>query len=590
MTKTEEMTGAAMVLRAMEDNGCTDLFGYPGGAILPIYDEIFQQDKIRHILVRHEQGAGHAAEGYARSTGKTGVMLVTSGPGATNAVTALQDALMDSIPLVCISGQVPTPLIGSDAFQECDTVGITRPCTKHNWLVKDVNDLADILHEAFYVAKTGRPGPVLVDIPKDVQFATGTYRGPNKAEHKTYNPKVVGDSDKILEAVKMLASAKKPIIYSGGGVVNSGPQATQLLRELVKLTNAPITTTLMGLGTYPASGDNWLGMLGMHGTYEANLAMHDCDVMLCIGARFDDRITGRIDAFSPNSKKIHIDIDPSSINKIIHVDLPIIGDVAHVLEDMVRLWRAHSAKPDAGALKKWWAQIDKWRERRSLDYKGSKDVIMPQYAIERLNALTKGRDTYITTEVGQHQMWTAQFFDFEEPNHWMTSGGLGTMGYGLPSALGVQIAHPDSLVIDIAGDASIQMCIQEMASAVQHGAPIKIFILNNQYMGMVRQWQQLLHGNRLSHTYVEAMPDFVKLAEAYGGHGIRCSKPGELDDAIMEMINTDLPVIFDCRVANLANCFPMIPSGKAHNEMLLPDEATDEAVGSAIDEKGKALV
>jgi acetolactate synthase-1/2/3 large subunit len=590
MTKTEEMTGAAMVLRALEDNGATDLFGYPGGAILPIYDEIFQQDKIRHILVRHEQGAGHAAEGYARSTGKVGVMLVTSGPGATNAVTALQDALMDSIPLVCITGQVPTPLIGSDAFQECDTVGITRPCTKHNWLVKDVNDLARVLHEAFYVAKSGRPGPVVVDIPKDVQFATGTYRGPSSAEHKTYNPKVTGDADKILEAVKLLAAAKKPVIYSGGGVVNSGPAATQLLRELVKLTGVPITSTLMGLGCYPASGDNWLGMLGMHGTYEANMAMHDCDVMLCIGARFDDRITGRIDAFSPNSKKIHIDIDPSSINKIIHVDVPIIGDVAHVLEDMVRWWRAHSKKPDGAALKKWWVQIDEWRGRRSLDYQGSNDVIMPQYAIERLNALTKGRNTYITTEVGQHQMWAAQYFDFEEPNHWMTSGGLGTMGYGLPAALGVQIAHPDALVIDIAGDASIQMCIQEMSSAVQHNAPIKIFILNNQYMGMVRQWQQLLHGNRLSHTYVEAMPDFVKLAEAYGGHGIRCSKPGELDDAIMEMINTDLPVIFDCRVASLTNCFPMIPSGKAHNDMLLPDEATDEAVGSAIDEAGKALV
>ena len=590
MTKAEEMTGAEMVLRALKDNGISDIFGYPGGTVLPIYDELHQQEEIRHILVRHEQGAGHAAEGYARSTGKTGVMLVTSGPGATNAVTALQDALMDSIPLVCITGQVPTALIGTDAFQECDTVGITRPCTKHNWLVKDVNKLAEVLHEAFYVAKSGRPGPVVVDIPKDVQFAIGTYRGPNTAEHKTYNPKVTGDADKILQAVKLLAGAKKPVIYSGGGVVNSGPLASQLLRQLVDLTGAPITSTLTGLGAYPASGKNWLGMLGMHGTYEANMVMHDCDVMLCVGARFDDRITGRIDAFSPNSTKIHIDIDPSSINKIVRVEVPIIGDVAHVLEDMVRLWRAHSSKSNADALKKWWAQIDIWRQRRSLSYRNSADVIMPQYAIERLNALTKGRDVFITTEVGQHQMWTAQFFDFDQPNRFMTSGGLGTMGYGLPAAFGVQIAHPDALVIDIAGDASIQMCIQELSSAIQHNAPIKVFILNNEYMGMVRQWQQLLHGNRLSHSYVEAMPDFVKLAEAYGGHGIRCRKPGELDDTIMEMIETDGPVIVDCRVASLANCFPMIPSGKAHNEMLLPNEATDEAISSAIDEEGKVLV
>lgn len=590
MGKRREMTGAEMVVQALVDNGVKDLFGYPGGAVLPIYDELFQQEKIRHLLVRHEQGAGHAAEGYARSTGKPGVFLVTSGPGATNAVTPLQDALMDSIPLVCITGQVPTALIGSDAFQECDTVGITRPCTKHNWLVQDVNDLALILHEAFYVATSGRPGPVVVDIPKDVQFATGMYVPPSELEHKSYNPQVKGDKDAIKEAIKLMASAKNPVIYSGGGVINSGKKASKLLRDLVKQTGFPITSTLMGLGAYPASGDNWLGMLGMHGTYEANMTMHDCDVMVCIGARFDDRITGRLDAFSPNSKKIHIDIDPSSINKIVPVDIPIIGDVENVLAEMLALWKSVKKKPAASDMKAWWKQIDAWRGRDSLAYKPNPDVIMPQYALERLHALTKDRDTYITTEVGQHQMWAAQFIGFEEPNRWMTSGGLGTMGYGLPAALGVQIAHPDALVIDVAGDASIQMCIQEMSAALQHDAPIKIFILNNEYMGMVRQWQQLLHGNRLSHTYNEALPDFVKLAEAYGGTGIRCKKPGELDDAIMQMIETPGPVILDCCIVALANCFPMIPSGKAHNEMLLPDEATDEVVGSAIDEKGKMLV
>lgn len=585
-----EMTGAEMVIQAMIDQGVESIFGYPGGAVLPIYDELFQQDKIQHILVRHEQGAGHAAEGYARSTGKVGVLLVTSGPGATNAVTPLQDALMDSIPLVCISGQVPTSLIGSDAFQEADTVGITRPCTKHNWLVKDVNDLSRILHEAFHVASTGRPGPVLVDIPKDIQFAKGIYTPPQTTPRTTYRPVLDGNAQAISDAVRLLATAKKPVIYSGGGVINSGPAASRLLRELVELGNFPITSTLMGLGAYPASGKNWLGMLGMHGTYEANMTMHDCDVMLCVGARFDDRITGRLNAFSPNSKKIHIDIDPSSINKNVRVDVPIIGDVAHVLEDMVRQFRASEKKPEKKAIAAWWEQIDRWRARNSLAYTPNKDVIMPQYAIERLYELTKDRKTYITTEVGQHQMWAAQFYGFEEPNRWLTSGGLGTMGYGLPAALGVQIAHPDALVIDIAGDASIQMCIQEMSAAIQHNAPIKIFILNNQYMGMVRQWQQLLHGNRLSHSYTEAMPDFVKLAEAYGAHGIRCEKPGDLDAAIQEMIDIDKPVIFDCRVANLANCFPMIPSGKAHNEMLLPDEATDEAVANAIDAKGRALV
>ncbi|MCI5075700.1 acetolactate synthase 3 large subunit [Oricola sp.] len=588
-----EMTGAEMVLQALKDHGVEHIFGYPGGAVLPIYDELFQQEDVEHILVRHEQGAGHAAEGYARSTGKPGVMLVTSGPGATNAVTPLQDALMDSIPLVCITGQVPTTLIGSDAFQECDTVGITRPCTKHNWLVKDVNDLPRILHEAFRVATTGRPGPVVIDIPKDVQFATGLYHGPDAADMRaSYQPKLSGDEALIEAAVKLLASAKRPIIYSGGGVINSGPEASRLLRELVSLTGFPITSTLMGLGAYPASGENWLGMLGMHGTYEANMAMHDCDVMINIGARFDDRITGRLDKFAPNAKKIHIDIDPSSINKIVHVDIGIIGDVEHVLEDMVRIWRASGGVADKSALAQWWVQIGKWKARNSLAYTPNKDVIMPQYAIQRLSEAAKrsGRETFITTEVGQHQMWAAQFFGFDEPNHWMTSGGLGTMGYGLPAALGVQVAHPDALVVDIAGDASVLMTIQEMSAAVQFNAPIKIFILNNQYMGMVRQWQQLLHGNRLSHSYTEALPDFVKLAEAYGCVGIRAEKPDELDDALDAMIAADSPVIFDCRVANLANCFPMIPSGKAHNEMLLPDEATDEAVANAISAEGKALV
>ena len=588
--KQMEMTGAEMVLQALRDNGVEHIFGYPGGAVLPIYDELHQQEDIEHILVRHEQGAGHMAEGYARSTGKPGVVLVTSGPGATNVVTALQDALMDSIPIVCLSGQVPTSLIGSDAFQECDTVGITRPCTKHNWLVKDVNQLSRIIHEAFRIATTGRPGPVVVDIPKDVQFATGIYTPPSPViEQKSYQPKVSGDLDKIRAAIELMATAKRPIIYSGGGVINSGREASQLLRELVELTGFPITSTLMGLGAYPASGKNWMGMLGMHGTYEANMAMHDCDVMVCIGARFDDRITGRLDAFSPNSKKIHIDIDPSSINKIVRTDIGILGDIGHVLEDMVRLWRA-SKKTDRSQLADWWTRIAKWKGRNSLAYSSNPDVIMPQYAIQRLYELTKDRDTYITTEVGQHQMWAAQFYGFEEPNRWMTSGGLGTMGYGFPAAIGVQVAHRDSLVIDIAGDASIQMCIQEMSCAVQYQLPVKIFILNNQYMGMVRQWQQLLHGNRLSHSYTESMPDFVKLAEAYGGVGIRCDKPGDLDDAIMKMIDTPGPVIFDCRVAALANCFPMIPSGKAHNDMLLPDEATDEAVANAIDAKGRALV
>jgi acetolactate synthase I/II/III large subunit len=583
-----QMSGAEMVIRALADQGVEHVFGYPGGAVLPIYDALFHQDKVRHILVRHEQGAVHAAEGYARSTGKVGCVLVTSGPGATNAVTGLTDALCDSVPLVCITGQVPTHMIGNDAFQECDTVGITRPCTKYNYLVKNIADLPRVLHEAFYVAASGRPGPVVVDIPKDIQFATGTYARPNAFPHQGYRPRVKGDIEKIRAAVAMMAGAKRPLFYTGGGVINSGPRATRLLRELLKLTGFPVTSTLMGLGAVPAADPQWLGMLGMHGTYEANLAMHDCDVMVCVGARFDDRITGRLDAFAPHSRKIHIDIDPSSINKNVKVDLGIVGDCANVLDDMVRLWRETHATPDRAALKAWWGQIDKWRGRKSLAYRGSADIIKPQYAIERLYAATRDRDVYITTEVGQHQMWAAQFFRFEEPNRWMTSGGLGTMGYGLPAAIGVQMAHPGALVIDIAGEASVLMNMQEMSTAAQYRLPVKIFILNNQYMGMVRQWQELLHGGRYSESYTAALPDFVKLAEAYHAVGIRCEKPADLDAAIKEMIDVKKPVIFDCVVDREENCFPMIPSGRAHNEMILGDAA--ESLEDAITEQGKVMV
>jgi acetolactate synthase-1/2/3 large subunit len=584
------MTGAEMVLQVLADQGVEHIFGYPGGAVLPIYDELYKQERLKHILVRHEQGAVHAAEGYARSTGKVGCVLVTSGPGATNAVTGLTDALMDSIPIVCITGQVPTHLIGNDAFQECDTVGITRPCTKHNYLVKDVNQLSRVLHEAFYVARSGRPGPVVVDIPKDIQFAKGIYTGITNSQHKSYRPQLRGDERAVATAVELMAGAKRPIFYSGGGIVNSGPRATELLREFVRMTGYPITSTLMGLGAYPASDQQWLGMLGMHGTYEANNAMHDCDVMICIGARFDDRITGRLDAFSPGSKKIHVDIDRSSINKNVKVDVPIVGDCAEVLSQMLEAWKAKNPKLDRQALKAWWSQIDRWRARDCLKYRKRNDVIMPQYAIERLYELTRGHDVYVTTEVGQHQMWAAQFFKFEEPNRWMTSGGLGTMGYGLPAAVGVQMAHPDSLVIDIAGEASVLMTMQEMSTAAQYDLPIKIFILNNEYMGMVRQWQELLHGGRYSHSYTAALPDFVKLAEAYQGVGIRAEKPSELDDAIREMIAVKRPVIFDCRVDKAANCFPMIPSGEAHNNMLMGDDLTGEDLENAITEEGKVMV
>jgi acetolactate synthase I/II/III large subunit len=583
-----EMTGAEMVIQALVDQGVEHIFGYPGGAVLPIYDALFQQEKLRHILVRHEQGAVHAAEGYARSSGKVGAVLVTSGPGATNAVTGLTDALMDSIPIVVITGQVPTHLIGNDAFQECDTVGITRPCTKHNYLVKNVADLSRVIHEAFYVAANGRPGPVVVDIPKDIQFAKGDYIGPRNIQHKTYRPRLKGDIEKIKTAVELMRSAKRPLFYTGGGVINSGSEASVLLREFVKLTGFPITSTLMGLGAYPAADPQWLGMLGMHGTWEANWSMHDCDLMICIGARFDDRITGRLDAFSPGSKKIHVDIDPSSINKNVRADVGIIGDCAHVLEDMVRLWRTGAVTPDKKALAAWWKQIDEWRARKSLAYKNSKEIIKPQHAIQRLYEITKGMDTYITTEVGQHQMWAAQFYQFQEPRRWMTSGGLGTMGYGLPAAVGVQMAHPKALVIDIAGEASVLMTMQEMSTAVQYDLPIKIFIINNQYMGMVRQWQELLHGGRYAHSYTEALPDFVKLAEAYHCVGIRCEKPADLDGAIKEMIKVKRPVIFDCVVDQNENCFPMIPSGRAHNEMILGDAGVNP--DDAVTEEGKVLV
>jgi acetolactate synthase-1/2/3 large subunit len=575
---TRQITGAQIVVKALKDQGVDVVFGYPGGAVLPIYDEIFQQNDIRHVLVRHEQGATHAAEGYARSTGKPGVVLVTSGPGATNAVTGMTDALMDSIPMVVLTGQVPTFMIGNDAFQEADTVGITRPCTKHNWLVRDTNELAQTMHKAFHVATAGRPGPVLIDIPKDVQFGNGTYVGPAKSDKGHYSPRVKGDMEKITELVELIEKAKKPIIYSGGGVINSGPAASTLLRELSEATKFPVTSTLMGLGAYPASGDKWLGMLGMHGTYEANMAMHGCDLMINVGARFDDRITGLVDAFSPNSKKVHIDIDPSSINKVIHVDVPIVGDVGHVLEDLLKVWKSRGRKTNADSVQNWWGQLNEWRAMDCLKYEQKGPIIKPQYALQRLEALTKDHDRYITTEVGQHQMWAAQYLGFNDPNRWMTSGGLGTMGYGFPASIGVQMAHPESLVINVAGEASWLMNMQEMGTAMQYRLPVKQFILNNERLGMVRQWQELLHGERYSSSWSESLPDFVKLAEAFGAKGIQCSDPADLDDAIMEMINYDGPVLFDCLVEKHENCFPMIPSGKAHNEMLLGDASTEGAI------------
>ncbi len=592
MTTADNQSGAEVLLRALKDEGVEIIFGYPGGAVLPIYDAIFNQNAIKHVLVRQEGGAVHAAEGYARSTGKVGVVLVTSGPGATNAVTGLADALMDSIPVVCLTGQVPTHLIGNDAFQEADTTGITRPATKHNYLVKRSEDLARVVHEAFYVARTGRPGPVVIDLPKDILINPAPYTEAPKV-HPSYRPRTEPDLAQISKAVALLKSAKRPIIYAGGGVINSGPHASEALRELIAATGFPVTNTLMGLGSCPASDPRFLGMLGMHGTYEANLAMHGCDVMLAVGARFDDRVTGRLNAFSPDSKKIHIDIDTSSINKNVPVDVPIVADAGKALDALLAAWNADTTPVDAPALTSWWRQIDIWREQKCLAFEQDMtpgSIIKPQYAIQRLFEMTRnlGKDVFITTEVGQHQMWAAQYFHFERPNHWMTSGGLGTMGYGLPAAMGVQIAHPDAMVIDIAGEASILMNIQEMGTLAQYRLPVKVFILNNQYMGMVRQWQELLHGARYSESYSAALPDFVKLADSFHAKGLRATSIEQLDAVIHEMLTSDIAVVADIAVDQKENCFPMIPSGAAHNEMILGTEA--EGTGAAVSDRGFALV
>ena len=581
------MNGSEVVLQALAEQGVEVVFGYPGGAVLPIYDAIFKQDQVRHILVRHEQGAVHAAEGYARSTGKVGVVLVTSGPGATNTVTGLTDALMDSVPVVCLTGQVPTHMIGNDAFQEADTVGITRPCTKHNYLVKSPDDLARVIHEAFHVARSGRPGPVVIDLPKDILMGQAPYRRRAEVKHRTYNPKVEPQADEIERAVELMAQARRPVFYVGGGVINAGPQASAALALLVRETGFPITLTLMGLGAYPGSDPQFLGMLGMHGTLEANLAMHGCDLMIAIGSRFDDRVTGRLDSFSPGSTKIHIDIDPSSINKNVPVDLPIVADAGRAIDALLGRWRAKKIKPRTAQIKPWWDQIDAWRAKESLRYRQDDKIIKPQYAIQRLYALTRDRKTYITTEVGQHQMWAAQHFTFEQPRHWMTSGGLGTMGYGFPASIGVQVAHPDALVIDIAGEASWVMNMQEMSTAVQYRLPVKSFILNNSYMGMVRQWQEFFHGNRYSESYMDSLPDFVKLAEAFGAVGLRAETVDEVDDVIKAMIEVDRPVICDVVVDRAENVYPMIPGGAAHNEIRLCPEDDKPVQGS---EKGMVLV
>ncbi|MBM3602619.1 MAG: acetolactate synthase 3 large subunit [Alphaproteobacteria bacterium] len=587
-TTTNQLTGAQIVLRALAEHGVDTIFGYPGGAVLPLYDEIFRQDAVQHILVRHEQAAAHAAEGYARASNKVGVLLVTSGPGATNAVTGLTDALMDSIPILCLTGQVPTHLIGSDAFQEADTVGITRACTKHNYLVKRIEDLPRIIHEALYVAKSGRPGPVVIDLPKDIQLATTTYKPASQFAHPSYRPKIKGEVAKIHEAVELLKTAKRPIFYGGGGIINSGMGASQRLRDLVRLTGFPCTLTLMGLGAFPATDPQFLGMLGMHGTYEANMAMHECDLLINVGARFDDRVTGKLSEFSPYSKKIHIDIDPSSINKNVAVDIGIVGDVEEVLRQILGLWEAKGYQTDRQALQPWWDKIAAWRAKDSLSFKRNDPIIKPQHAVQRLYEKTRasGRDTYITTEVGQHQMWAAQHFKFDLPNRWMTSGGLGTMGYGLPAAIGVQMAFPDALVIDIAGEASIQMNIQELSTAMQYQLPVKIFILNNQWMGMVRQWQELMFGGRYAHSYSDSLPDFVKLAQAYGMAGLRAPSVEDLDGVIEEMLAIKGPVLVDVCVDQRENCYPMIPSGAGHHQMIL---SAEEDVAPA-SEEGAALV